>query len=110
MKEERAKQQLATHQDEQASSNFEGFPLGRIYSTPGSLEVIPAEELLEALERHAQGDWGEVDREDWWENDFALGKHLRLFSVYYTREARRKFWIITEADRSVTTVLLPEEY
>ena len=55
------------------------------------------------------GDWGDCAPEDAAENEFALGKYLRLFSVYHSATGE-KFWVITEADRSVTTVLLPEEY
>jgi len=85
------------------------FPLGRLVSTPGALEAVPADELAKALGRHSFGDWGDVGQEDWKENELSLREGFRLFSVYHT-EAGAKFWIITEADRSVTTVLLPEEY
>ena len=85
------------------------FPLGQIMSTPGALDTLTATELREALRRHAAGDWGDCCPDDAAENDFALDKYLRIFSVYHTA-AGVKFWVITEADRSVTTVLLPEEY
>ena len=85
------------------------FPLGRTMSTAGALAAIPPEEMLGAMARHAAGDWGECGPEDWEENELSLREGFRLFSVYHTA-AGRKFWIITEADRSVTTVLLPEEY
>lgn len=61
------------------------------------------------LMRHSKGDWGEVGKEDWQENEVALSEGLRLFSVFRSKNGK-KFWIITEADRSVTTILLPEEY
>ena len=85
------------------------FPLGRTVTTPGTLAVIPNDELQAALRRHHSGDWGELDEHDRQENERALREGSRLFSVYRT-EASVKFYIITEHDRSVTTVLLPEEY
>ena len=85
------------------------FELGQIVATPGALESIPAEDIADALGRHQRGDWGGVCEDDRKENEFSLGKHLRLFSVYHAEEGT-KFWIITEADRSATTILLPEEY
>ena len=59
--------------------------------------------------RHESGDWGDVCDSDRQENEFALDKMLRLFSVYHLRDGT-KIWIITEADRNITTVLLPEDY
>lgn len=85
------------------------FPLGRLVSTPNALESIPNPEILAALQRHLTGDWGDVDEHDRKENELSLKEGFRLLSVY--RSARgAKFWIITEADRSATTVLLPEDY
>jgi len=63
----------------------------------------------EALQRHVAGDWGELDEEDKKANDGALQTGERLLSAYQSATGT-KFWIITEADRSVTTVLLPEDY
>lgn len=77
--------------------------------TPGIHNQIPSSELLQALRRHARCDWGTVGTEDWNANTRALKEGTRLFSVYETK-AGVKFWIITEADRSATTALLPEEY
>jgi hypothetical protein len=85
------------------------FPLGGLYVTPGVLAELDLDEVNDALCRHMKGDWGDVCEEDRQENEFALGKYLRLFSVYHS-QAGQKFWVITEADRSATTVLLPEEY
>lgn len=85
------------------------FPLGRTVSAPGALEAIPPDEMLRAMQCHATGDWGDCDPEDWAENELSLREGFRLLSAYQTAGGR-KFWIITEADRSVTTVLLPEEY
>jgi len=85
------------------------FPLGRIVATPNALNQIPNDEILRAVSRHVQGDWGTLDAEDWIANERALKEGGRLFSQYHSIQ-NIKFWIITEADRSVTTVLLPEDY
>lgn len=85
------------------------FPLGALVSTPGALEALTHDEILTAISRHVRGDWGDLDEEDREENEFSLREGFRLLSAYRSA-AGVKFWIITEADRSVTTVLLPEEY
>ena len=85
------------------------FPLGRVVATPAALLVVPMPEFIAAMQRHRCGDWGDVDEHDRLENELALKKWLRLLSVYHT-QAGVKFYIITEADRSVTTLLLPEDY
>jgi len=85
------------------------FRLGRVCITDGADAGLPAGEVRGALARHAAGDWGECGAEDWQENEFSLDKHLRLFSVYRSTDGV-VFWVITEADRSATTVLLPDEY
>jgi hypothetical protein len=87
------------------------FPLGRIVATPGALQALEAagEQPAEFLDRHASGDWGELDDEDKQENGFSVRNGFRIFSAY-TTSTGVKFWIITEADRSATTLLLPEEY
>jgi hypothetical protein len=85
------------------------FPLGQVVVTPAALELLSQEELSRALNRHRQGDWGECDRADAAANDQALVDGTRLLSVYRTPSGRT-FWILTAADRSVTTLLLPEEY
>ena len=97
--------------DEPASSHKpEGkFPLGRIVATQGALTGIPSDEIQSALFRHHHGDWGELCEEDHLENERSLREGYRLFSVYHTK-AGVKFYIITEHDRSATTVLLPDEY
>ena len=87
------------------------FPFGGIYATPNAIDSIPERERLDALLRHLSGDWGDVCEEDRAENEFALAQGLRLFSVYRSEaDPRVKFWIITEADRSITTILMPEDY
>ena len=85
------------------------FPPGTIVATPGVLTRVPPEELLAALGRHLSGDWGELDEHDWRANDSALPDGIRLLSAYVASNGAR-FWIITEADRSSTTSLLPDEY
>jgi len=85
------------------------FPLGQLLITQGALKVLDREEVRKALTRHVNGDWGEVGPEDWAENDYSLANGFRILSAYTSRKGI-KFWIITEADRSATTILLPEEY
>ena len=85
------------------------FRLGRLVSARGAIERVPNDEMLRALRRHASGDWGKVCNEDADANENALVHGARLLSAYETAEDVC-FWIITEADRSLTTVLLPEEY
>ena len=85
------------------------FRAGHLVATPNALAKIPNPEILSALERHMASDWGDVETEDRDANHRALIEGTRLFSVYNSAESI-KFWIITEADRSATTVLLPEDY
>ena len=83
------------------------FALGRTTITAGALAVLTHEEVLSALGRHVVGDWGDVDPDDWRANERALREGGRLVSVY---RSSRKFYVITEWNRSLTTILLPEEY
>lgn len=85
------------------------FKLGRIVTTPKVLENLSSEDITRAIVRHQSGDWGELDEEDCETNDKAVNQGLRILSEYRSAKGV-KFWLITEADRSVTTVLLPEEY
>jgi hypothetical protein len=105
------------------------FPIGQLYATPGALEELAKERdfgkpysvqranesldrvalVLPYLRRHAAGDWGDVRKEDAQANDMALVERERLLSAYQLATDER-IWIITEADRSSTTVLLPDEY
>jgi len=85
------------------------FQLGQIVVTIGIERSVAPGAALGALARHARGDWGEVCDDDAAENELSLKEGFRLLSVY-EYENQPKFWIITEADRSVTTILLPEEY
>lgn len=84
--------------------------LGNICVTPGAVEVLSHEAISSGLSRHMRGDWGNVlNAEDKAANDAALLRGERILSVYVSTKGV-KFWVITEADRSGTTVLLPEEY
>ena len=87
------------------------FPLGRVVATPGALTALQKAEQAprEFIDRHVNGDWGELSPEDRQENDFSVTHELRILSAY-TTSAGDRIWIITEADRSTTTILLPEEY
>lgn len=85
------------------------FNLGNLYITPGALEVLGHEEVLGAVARHVRGDWGVVPAEDAEANEHALVDGSRLLS-HFVAANDAHFWIITEADRSSTTVLLPDEY
>jgi hypothetical protein len=87
------------------------FPLGQTYATPGAIEALSeaGQGAEEFLNRHQRGDWSEMCEEDMQENEFSVDKRLRIFSAYHTSKGV-KLLVITEADRSVTTVLLPSEY
>jgi hypothetical protein len=85
------------------------FPLGQTVITRNAENTLHPADIPIALGRHAAGDWGEVCDDDRRENELSLTQGFRLLSVYHDRN-RVKFWIITEADRSATTVLLPEDY
>jgi len=85
------------------------FPLGRIVATPGALEVLAPEEPIILLQRHQSGDWGEVDGHDRRANNRALKDGTRILSAYVAARGE-KVWIITEANRSSTCLLLPSEY
>lgn len=85
--------------------------LGQTVATRGALAAMQQLEVspLALLSRHQRGDWGNLDKEDKQANEEALTCGGRVFSSYQVTEAV-KFWVITEADRSATTILLPEEY
>ncbi len=87
------------------------FPLGQIVATPGALDSLEEanQTPIEFLRRHQSGDWGIVPEEDKQENDFSVNNGLRILSAYELN-TKVKIWLITEADRSVTTFLLPQEY
>lgn len=87
------------------------FSLGLIMATPGALKAfVEAETAPEyLLLRHAKGDWGDIDEHDAHQNHFAIRAGLRILSAYRLKTGK-VIWIITEADRSSTTLLLPDEY
>ena len=87
------------------------FPLGKLVATPGALAALqkagqsPAEFLL----LHVRGQWGDISEEDRRENEYSLQHGFRLLSSYRTN-TNETIWVVTESDRSVTTLLLPSEY
>jgi len=90
------------------------FKLGQLAMTRGvndrvAKDIDFAGFILKSLRRHANCDWGDLSEEDRKENEYSLNKHLRLFSAYKHSD-NTEIWIITEADRSATTTLFPEEY
>jgi hypothetical protein len=86
------------------------LPLGKVVATPGALKLLSeiGEDPFDYLARHAAGDWGNLCAFDRRQNEIALREGLRVLSSYEVPAGR--VWIITEADRSITTILLPEEY
>jgi hypothetical protein len=103
---------METTKDESRVSNgVRLFTLGQTVATPGALEALEraGNEAGEFLDRHARGDWGDLCDEDRQANDEAVREGSRVLSAYRLSDGT-KIWIITEHDRSVTTLLLPEEY
>ena len=98
---------MTTQQTNQAKPLFK---LGQTVATPGALEAMEQAAIspMDLLRRHQRGDWGDLGNEDKQSNDQALSLGDRIFSAY--QFDRIKFWVITECDRSATTILLPEEY
>jgi len=87
------------------------FSIGQVVATPGALAALQESQdsFWSYLQRHSNGDWGEVNAEDSAENELSLREGFRLLSVY-TITSGIKIWVITERDRSATTILLAEEY
>lgn len=87
------------------------FPLGQTVATPGALKALARTGISPSvlLDRHQSGDWGDVDTEDWEANARDLIDGERLFSVYHLSDGT-KLYMITEWDRSLSTLLLPAEY
>ena len=85
------------------------FRLGKIVSTLNALARLTQEDILLAIGRHQAGDWGDVSEHDRAANQRALIEGTRLWSVYHAASGR-KFWLITEANRASTVVLMPEDY
>ncbi|EXJ12278.1 hypothetical protein [Imhoffiella purpurea] len=103
----------AIHEPSLPTDSMNGplFPLGRLMATPSALATLESHgvDSLSLLQRHVRGDWGDLTTEDIEANRLALREGFRLLSSYRITDGV-KVWIITEADRSVTTVLLPEDY
>ena len=98
-------------ESEQENEQKPLFSLGQIVGTPGALDAMENAEQnpFELLARHVQGDWGDLDDEDKKENELSVNEGFRILSAYKL-ESGVKVWVVTEWDRSVTTILLPEEY
>ena len=86
------------------------FHPGRIVFTAGAIDSLSEDDIFDGLSRHFSGDWGELCGEGRAENERSLREGHRLFSAYRSKEGKVRFWVITEHDRSATTVLLPMEY
>ncbi len=88
------------------------FPLGRIVATPAALAELArtGDSAHALLARHVTGDFGVVCKEDWQANVDALAQGERVFSAYMLKDGGTKVWVITEADRSSTCVLMPDDY
>jgi hypothetical protein len=102
---------MQTNSSTNQRSNFARFPIGQTYITPGAEEalMVAGQTGIEFLRRHFSGDWSELSDEDATENELSLREGFRVLSAYRTAKGQR-LWIITEADRSSTTILLPDEY
>lgn len=85
------------------------FDPGQLVLTKRALGALTQDDVLDALVRHLAGDWGDLDELDWQQNETAVNDGGRILSSFRTRSGRT-FWVITEADRSATTFLLPEDY
>ena len=85
------------------------FRAGNVVATPHALECLTPADINRGLQRHLAGDWGEVSENDSAANNRAVVERTRILSAYNASNGTR-FWIITEADRSATTILLPQDY
>lgn len=86
------------------------FGLGRVVITPGALAVLYHGEPAELIRRHQRGDWGDMDEDDADKNDVAVASGSTLLSRYRAKRDGQIVYVITEADRRITTILLPSEY
>ena len=92
---------------------FKPFTLGTVLITPGAKAAVSQQRVFECINRHLKGDWGNVCEEDAEENCISSQEGYRILSAYAidaTNPAKNSFWIITEANRESTTILLPSEY
>lgn len=97
---------------ENVASSRPLFPLGQLVFTPGAMELISRTRtnVLSLLRRHQHGDWGTVCEPDKRANDQSVKEGTRILSAYGLGAEQTRIWLITEADRSATTFLLPDEY
>ena len=96
-----------------SNTSYKPFSSGQTVATPGVLETVNPSYMRSCLMRHLRGDWGLCCPEDWAENDLSSREGFRILSAYPVDPSNldgKRFWIITEANRSTTTFLLPEEY
>jgi hypothetical protein len=102
---------LSTETNANSTPSPVRFQLGRIYLTPGAIEALEdaSHPPQDFIKRHARLEKGELSDEDHKENLFSVNRTLRIFSAFKTAKGV-KIWVITEADRSATTLLLPSEY
>ncbi len=103
--------QVTTANDNSTKPSPVRFPLGRLFMTPGAIDALEeaGHSPQEFISRHARLEQGELCDEDQRENEFSVDKALRIFSAFKTKKGE-KIWVITEADRSATTILRPDEY
>ena len=85
------------------------FQFGKVAITAAAMQALSPMDVAVALDRHATGDWGTVCEDDWESNDLALGEFGRILSTYQAKD-QTVFWIITEWNRTATTILLPSDY
>lgn len=102
---------LSTTARAETTASVARFPLGRLFLTPGAIEALEeaSQSPQDFINRHSRLEQGELCDEDHRENLFSVDKSLRIFSAFKTVR-NEKLWVITEADRSATTILLPSEY
>lgn len=102
---------ISTSAKAETTAGVARFPLGRLFLTPGAIEALETsgQQPFDFLRRHQSGDWGDLGREDQRENEFSISRALRILSKYHTAKGEA-LYVITEADRSATTILLPSEY
>lgn len=102
---------LSTANNAQSTPSLVRFSLGHIYATPGAIDAMSEvkQTAQEFINRHVRLERGELSEADHRENLFSVSRELRIFSAFKTAQGV-KLWVITEADRSATTILLPSEY
>ncbi len=102
---------LPTSDNPPVPDNQSRFPPGQLVATPSAFSALVQQRISPwaLVRRHEQGDWGDMDEHDWQAKEQALSNGTRLLSAYTLPNGTR-IWVITEADRSATTLLLPEDY